>query len=198
MIVEGPEKNGFTCGVWNSAMIADMIFSRFGVSFNPRYLCALLGKIGLSFQKAKFVSDKVGEEEYERARNEWKEKTWPSILKTADAQDNWQKKGAENVWSHRVPVRQIHLHGNMEAKGLLFTYRLPSFPPDFNPIEKLWRHTKKNATHLKYFKTFDALRKSVLAAFGKYMSNAAEVIRVMKKLRSSAELQLLVDSFSGK
>jgi hypothetical protein len=47
------------------------------------YLCALLGRIGLSFQKAKFVSDKVGEEEYERARNEWKEKTWPSILKTA-------------------------------------------------------------------------------------------------------------------
>jgi transposase len=83
MIVEGPEKNGFTCGVWNSAMIADMIFSRFGISFNPRYLCAFLGKIGLSFQKAKFVSDKVGEEEYERARNEWKEKTWPSILKTA-------------------------------------------------------------------------------------------------------------------
>jgi hypothetical protein len=87
---------------------------------------------------------------------------------------------------------------NMEGEGLLFTYRLPSFSPDFNPIEKLWRNTKKNATHLKYFKTFDALRESVLAAFGKYMSNAAEVIRVMKKLRSSAELQLLVDSFSGK
>jgi transposase len=87
---------------------------------------------------------------------------------------------------------------DMEGKGLLFTYRLPSFSPDFNPIEKLWRNTKKNAKRLKYFKTFDALRESVLAAFGKYMGNAAEVIRVMKKLRSSAELQLLVDSFSGK
>ncbi len=32
-----------------------------------------------------------------------------------------------------------------------------------------------------HFKTFDDLRKSVLAAFGKYMSDAAEVIRVMKK-----------------
>ena len=42
----------------------------------------------------------------------------------------------------------------------------------------------------------DDLRESVLAAFGKYMSDAAEVIRVMKKLRSLAELQLLVDSFS--
>ena len=44
----------------------------------------------------------------------------------------------------------------------------------------------------------DDLRESVLAAFGKYMSDAAEVIRVMKKLRSLAELQLLVDSFSEK
>ena len=79
----GTEKNGFNCGGWNSAMIADMIFSRFGVNFNPRYLCALLGKLGLSFQKAKFVSDKVGEEEYERNRSEWKKVTWPSILKAA-------------------------------------------------------------------------------------------------------------------
>ena len=61
-------------------MIANMISSRFGISFNPRYLCALLGRTGLSFQKAKFFSDKAGEEEYECARNEWKEKTWPSIL----------------------------------------------------------------------------------------------------------------------
>ena len=87
---------------------------------------------------------------------------------------------------------------NMEGEGLLFTYRLSSFSPDFNPIEKLWRNTKRNATHLRYFKTFDDLRESVLAAFRKYMNNAAEVIRVMKKLRSSAELQLLVDSFSEK
>ena len=55
---------------------------------------------------------------------------------------------------------------------------------------------EKGGRELKYFETFDALRESVLAAFGKYMSNAAEVIRGMKKLRSSAELQLLVDSFS--
>ena len=60
------------------------------------------------------------------------------------------------------------------------------------------RQREKCGQELKYFKTFDDLRESVLAAFRKYMNNAAEVIRVMKKLRSSAELQLLVDSFSGK
>jgi hypothetical protein len=45
---------------------------------------------------------------------------------------------------------------------------------------------------------FDDLRESVLVAFGKYMGDAAEVIRVMKRLRSSADLQLLVYSFSYK
>ncbi len=63
----------------------------------------------------------------------------------------------------------------MKARSVLFTYRLPSFFPDFNPIEKLWRNTKKNATHLKYFKTFDDLRESVLAAFGKYMSDVWKI-----------------------
>jgi transposase len=35
----------------------------------------------------------------------------------------------------------------------LSVYPLPAFSPDFNPIEKLWKNTKKDATHLRYFKT---------------------------------------------
>ena len=99
MIAGGPEKNGFNCGVWNSAMIAELIFSRFGVVFNPRYICSLLKKMGLSFQKAKFISDKVGQEEYELARTEWKEKT-----------------------RHRTAVRQIHIHGNTGKIQQQFLY----------------------------------------------------------------------------
>lgn len=63
---------------------------------------------------------------------------------------------------------------------------LPAFSPDYNPIEKLWRNTKKDATHLKYFKTFDELRASVLTVFRKYLDDATHVIRVMKKLRTVA------------
>lgn len=275
MIVEGPEKNGFNCGVWNSAMIADMIFARFGVIFNPRYLCSLLRKIGISFQKAKFVSDKVGDEEHERARSEWREKTWPSILKAAKEKNadimfvdevsfamwgslarTWAPRGEQptlrttgrrkglkmfgaiefrsgefifmetpdkfNSSSYIQFIRHLlgrggrpvmliedgapyhrsaqvkELRKELEGKGVLFSYRLPSFSPDLNPIEKLWRNTKKDATHLKYFKTFEDLRESVLAVFKQYMGNAAKVIRVMKKLRSSADIQLLINSFSEK
>ncbi len=43
----------------------------------------------------------------------------------------------------------------------LTKFQLPSYSPDFNPIEHLWRNVKKDATHLKYFPTFDALTEKV-------------------------------------
>jgi transposase len=43
----------------------------------------------------------------------------------------------------------------------LIKFQLPSYSPDFNPIEHLWRNVKKDATHLKYFPTFEALTEKV-------------------------------------
>src|SRR5262249_52915941 len=39
----------------------------------------------------------------------------------------------------------------------LTIYTLPSYSPDFNPIEKLWKKIKEHGTHLKYFPSFDSL-----------------------------------------
>jgi transposase len=38
---------------------------------------------------------------------------------------------------------------------------LPRYSPDYTPIEFLWRNVKQEATHLKYFPTFEALTHSV-------------------------------------
>ncbi len=83
-------------------------------------------------------------------------------------------------------------HGSREVKQFkaqharLSSVPLPVFSPELNPIEKLWRNTKKEATHLKYFKTFDELRTSVLEVFRGFLDDATRVIRVMKKLRTEA------------
>jgi len=61
--------------------------------------------------------------------------------------------------------------------------RLPAFSPDYNPIEKLWKNTKRDATHLKYFKQFEDLRDSVLNAFESYSKATSKVICVMTKMR---------------
>jgi transposase len=45
----------------------------------------------------------------------------------------------------------------------LTVYQLPSYSPDYNPIEKLWRLVKRGATHLHYFATFEDLVLTVTA-----------------------------------
>lgn len=263
IVEHGPETYGFDCGIWNSAMILEVIQKEFNVSYNPRYLCDLLKKMGLSYQKAKFVSDRLDDEEHLKKRKEWDEEKWPEILDKAKKMKGliffedevsfaqwgslsytWGPKGKQplvktcgkrkglkmfgaievingdfeymecdgkfNGESYIEFLKQLldkyscpifliedgapyHRSGlvkefknKMEKQKRLFVYRLPSYSPDKNPIEKLWRNTKKNATHLKYFKSFEDLRSSVINTFNKYLSDASKVICVMKKLRCEA------------
>jgi hypothetical protein len=59
----------------------EVVEREFNVSYNPRYLCEVLKSIGLSYQCAKFVSDRLDDPEHKQKRQEWKERTWPEILK---------------------------------------------------------------------------------------------------------------------
>jgi transposase len=326
-VEKGPQANGFSCGVWNTAMIAELIWRRFGVSDNPRYLSTLLKKLGLSYQKARFISDRSDEEEYKQARRQWVEQTWPRIVQQAKATGavilftdevsfamwgslsrTWAVRGQQPVVKTRGIRKGLKLFGAISFFDGAFEYRealayslkpkalkqlkadgvptevvaqlaplkglsyptqerfyqaldevlgaacraryqhqlhtaaegsgrfnsagyveflkqllarfdtpiiliedsapyhrsgevnqfkadhaqrlsvepLPAFSPEYNPIEKLWRNTKKEATHLKYFETFEELRASVLGVFRTYLDDATQVIRVMKKLRANA------------
>jgi transposase len=46
-------------------------------------------------------------------------------------------------------------------RARLSVYNLPSYSPDYNPIEKLWKKIKEKGIHLKYFPTFDDLQNKV-------------------------------------
>ncbi|MCP4260160.1 MAG: IS630 family transposase [Planctomycetes bacterium] len=332
MIVSGPEDNGFDCGIWNTAMINELIFRKFGVRYNPRYLSTLLKKMGLSYQKAGFITDRVDEEHYRQERKKWLEQTWPSLVKKAK-QDKavilfgdevsfamwgslsrtWAPRAHQPLVKTKGVRKGVKMYGVIEFEGGAFHYmeslhyglkpksfrglkqaglpsewlerlktlkdktfktqsaftkqlqallgqeqtaryqslilkhtevagrfnkegyveflkqvlarfegniiliedgapyhkaalvkefvestqgcltleRLPAFSPDFNPIEKLWKNTKRDATHLKYFETFEALRESVCKAFEKYLREASYIIRVMKKLRQEANKLML-------
>jgi len=78
-IKAGPEANGFHCGIWNSALIAELIWIKFGVRYNVNYLSSLLKKLGLSYQKACFITDRQAEEAYQAARTQWQEETLPAL-----------------------------------------------------------------------------------------------------------------------
>src|SRR5262252_8281375 len=53
---------------------------------------------------------------------------------------------------------------------------LPSYSPDYNPIEYLWKKTKKRATHNKYFKEFAALTVSVEKALAYFATHPDTVL----------------------
>ncbi len=48
-----------------------------------------------------------------------------------------------------------------QHENRLTVFNLPSYSPDYNPIEKLWKKVKQKGTHLHYFPTFDSLKKKV-------------------------------------
>jgi len=48
-----------------------------------------------------------------------------------------------------------------QHKERLTVYQLPSYSPDYNPIEKLWKKIKEKGTHLHHFPTFDDLKNKV-------------------------------------
>jgi len=57
--------------------------------------------------------------------------------------------------------------------------QLPSYSPDFNPIEYLWKKVKKLATHLKYFATFEALVAKVDESLNQLAGLPAEILALM-------------------
>lgn len=79
MILAGPETAGYSSACWTSGMIAELIKVRFGVDYTPRYVCHLLGVLGLSYQRGRFTSEHLNEE----AALLWLEETWPTILRQA-------------------------------------------------------------------------------------------------------------------
>src|SRR5258708_979695 len=65
-----------------------------------------------------------------------------------------------------------------QHRDRLTVYRLPSYSPDYNPIEYLWRNTKKDATHNKYFAQFQEVLGSVEHTLNKFAHDAEAVFRV--------------------
>jgi transposase len=58
-------------------------------------------------------------------------------------------------------------------------YQLPSYSPDYNPIEFLWKNIKRRSTHNRYFREFDELILSVDEALAYFIDHPEEVRNLM-------------------
>ena len=141
-IEAGPQANGFETAVWNSALINDLIFRKFGVTYHPRYLCSVLKKLGFSYQKAGFVTHHADEEAYEAQRQLWLNKTWPDLLKQAEKTKavilfgdevsfamwgslsrTWSRRGQQPLVKTTGIRKGLKVYGAIEFAGGGFHYR---------------------------------------------------------------------------
>jgi transposase len=65
----------------------------------------------------------------------------------------------------------------------LTVYQLPSYSPDLSPIEGLWKKIKKDATHLRYFRTFADLVAQVTETLQRYTGLPRELTAVAGEYR---------------
>lgn len=55
-------------------------------------------------------------------------------------------------------------------------YQMPPYSPEFNPVERLWQHTRKNGTHNRYFLNTGELYGTLTRVFAE-MQDQPEMIR---------------------
>jgi transposase len=250
VITAGPEAAGYPTGCWNSALVQDLIERDFGVLYSVKYIAELLGNLGLTDQKARFVSDHLDE----ARRQRWLMQEWPAIVAEARRRKalllfadeasfaqwgslgyTWAPRGQQplvktcgkrkgyKVWGlidyftgrlfyqgstarfnaagycaflatvlaqtdrpiiviqdgaryHTAQATQqfIAQHANR-----LTVHQLPSYSPDYNPIEHLWRNVKRDKTHNRYFPTFESLIQAVEAGFRDFQTHPAAVKQLL-------------------
>jgi transposase len=74
----------------------------------------------------------------------------------------------DNVAYHKAKRLRPTLRA---LRGRLWMYGLPKYSPELNAVEMVWRETRKDATHNRYFATMKGLRRTVQSQFRAYEAN---------------------------
>jgi transposase len=247
LIEAGPLVVGCETACWDAVRIRVLIWREFGGLSNRQSVCILLHNLGVSFHKARGVSEPLSA----ATRLAWLEQKWPTIVRAAprrpgrirfedearlapwgSLRSTWARRGRQpevppsgtrkgykvfgaiayfsgrlfsqgmegrfNAESYQAFLQMImahttpHLflihdgaryHTSASPQAFLAAHstRLmaeprPSYSPDDNPMEYLWKKTKKRATHNQYFKEFAVLTASVDKALAYFAMHSETVL----------------------
>jgi transposase len=85
-------------------------------------------------------------------------------------------------WHRGAPIRQV-----LAEQPHLTLYRLPSYSPHLNVIERLWRVLRRRATHNRLFATMAALRRALRASLCYYQTLRSKVLSLIRAPRNVAQ-----------
>lgn len=74
----------------------------------------------------------------------------------------------DNAPWHKKAMRLIEDKNEEEFSDIrakVTFVRMPPYSPDLNPIEQVWRITRREVTHNRYFKTLELLREKLTGFF---------------------------------
>jgi transposase len=57
----------------------------------------------------------------------------------------------------------------------LEVFQLPPYSPEFNPVERIWQHTRKHGTHNRYFVSEDEILGTLARVFGEIEACPASI-----------------------
>jgi transposase len=90
----------------------------------------------------------------------------------------------------RYPTSQATMHFLAQHAERLTVHPLPSYSPDYHPIEYLWKKTKKRAPHNQYFKDFALLTISVEKALAYFAAPPETVLGLFGRYCEESGLAL--------
>lgn len=96
MILAGPESEGYSTGVWTSALIQDLIFQRFGVEYAVAYIPQLLRGMGMSCTKVQTQDKRTNKE----AQRKWEEEQFPALVTQAITEEAAILYEDESIFRH--------------------------------------------------------------------------------------------------
>jgi transposase len=81
----------------------------------------------------------------------------------------------DNAKYHHARALQPWLHQHRKRLTLLF---LPPYSPELNPIERVWKLTRRLATHNRHFPTLDAILNAVRERFELWEKPNRQLVRL--------------------